>query len=48
MIIKWRSDASRYFRYNIEVLALALQFDNTIDECYNDELSKKALIQIRR
>ena len=31
-----------------KISALAQQLDNTIDECYNDEMSEKATMQIRR
>ena len=53
-IIQWLADdqMARWYKQTVsilpEVLALAQQLDDAIDECYDNKMSKKATIQIKR
>ena len=54
LIIQWLADdpmARRYeqtFSIQPEVSASARQLDDAIDACYDDEMSEKATMQIKR
>ena len=47
-IIQWHKNASKYFQYNIEVLALVWQLNDIIDTYYYNKLSKKTILQIEK